>query len=62
MAVADQHHKNVQALHSHEQIKQRTHLLVGVLYRRPAAGWLPDDLLFEPETTSPKIWDSILYN
>ena len=40
MAVADQHHKNVQALHNHEQIKQMAHLLVGVLHCRPAAGWV----------------------
>ena len=39
-AVADQYHKNVQALHNHEQIKQMTHLLVGVLHCRPAAGWV----------------------
>jgi hypothetical protein len=38
MAVADQHHKNVQTLHSNEQIKQMTHLLVGVLHCHPASG------------------------
>ena len=37
MAVADQHHKNVQTLHSNEQIKQMTHLLVGVLHCHPAS-------------------------
>ena len=40
MAVADQLHKNAQDLHNHEQIKQMTHLLVGVLQCRPAAGWV----------------------
>ena len=40
MAVADQLHKKVQTLHNHEQIKQMTHLLVGVLQCRPAAGWV----------------------
>ena len=40
MAVADQLHKNVRTLYNHEQIKQMTHLLVGVLHCRPAAGWV----------------------
>ena len=64
MAVADQHHNNVQTLHSNEQIKQMTHLLVGVLHCHPASGWVArwlairTELLRLPETTSPQIWDS----
>jgi mannitol-1-phosphate/altronate dehydrogenase len=39
-AVADQHPKNVRNLHNHEQCTQITQLLVAVLRRRPAAGWV----------------------
>jgi len=47
MAVADQHHKNAQALHNQEQIKQRINLHVGFIAALPLAEW-PDDLPFEP--------------
>ena len=46
MAVADQHHKNVQTLHSHKQIKH-TSLSASFIATLPLAGW-PDGLPFEP--------------
>ena len=39
-AVADQHLRNAHNLNNHEQRTKVTQLLVAVLRRRPAAGWV----------------------